>query len=456
MTTFFPAGERICTVKEFQPDVIIFRQYSDWDLDSILEFSRQIFVVPECKSSGHYPCQPEIFRIKGANKPHQWCFYITEGAMEVRGEGIYPDVPMARQYMPEMPFYDEGATERVATYTDDERLGNEAWIVGPFDTIDVAKAVWSKHCLKEHSRRWDLAHSEGRAHLAQEMKKCAHAVKAMLVVKAIAEVCPAIATHEIPATLNFCNPEGNSSSICPDPFIVMKKHGDSPTLVGAHPIVEPLTWMLWVVTSEGATAFDTIRLAYYHAVKMSKMGRRFVVAIAKEKEDAIAVFKELMGCVEDKANDEATQHVIYSGLLYNVDVSSSMNTKPPHNEPTERDDEEPSGKEMVAMHPEKIAFLEGLLPTYLVLNAQLKEKAAFWNSFPSKFLAQFPLEKYPAPECKRPALPVTSAEDQNSMPKAQRDSWRKAEKRRNATPEERVIEASISSSVCDYERRISP
>ncbi|KAL0570107.1 hypothetical protein V5O48_011857 [Marasmius crinis-equi] len=304
MTIFFPAGERICTAKEFQPNAINFPSYPEWDLDTVLNFARRIIVVPTCDVYGHYPCEPEVFRVEGAVKPHRWCFYITEGVSEVPGEGIYPDDPLAHSKMPEMPYY-EGSS-KVALYTDDERLGNVAWVVGPFDTIDNAKHAWHKRCLKEHSRRWDGAHAEGRSKVAAELKQRAYTVKSMLVVKAIAEVCPAIATQEIPSSITFGNTEGN---IFPDPFTVMKAHADTPSLVGMRPLIEPLSQTLWAVTSSGATAFDSIRLAYYHAANMSKKGLRLVVVVTQQKGDAVAVFKEMMGRVDDKANDEALAHL---------------------------------------------------------------------------------------------------------------------------------------------------
>ncbi|KAL0566705.1 hypothetical protein V5O48_015301 [Marasmius crinis-equi] len=283
--------------------------YPDWTLDTILDFSRRIIVVPKCDTCGHYPCEPTVFRVKGVTKPHKWSFYITEGSVEVKGEGIYPDDPVAHLNMPKMPYYEEG-DNKVPIYLDDEeRLGNEAWIVGPFETIDGAKKEWRKRCLEVHTCRWDEAHSKGRSKLAEEMKKRALSVKAMLVVKAIAEVCPAIATHEIPESLSFCDSEGLTSSVFPDPFTVIKMHADVPTLVGVRPIVESLSRILWVATKDGADAFDSIHLAYLHAAKMSKKGLRFAVVVAQKKGDALSVFKELVGRVEDKANDEALAYM---------------------------------------------------------------------------------------------------------------------------------------------------
>ncbi|KAL0562738.1 hypothetical protein V5O48_019342, partial [Marasmius crinis-equi] len=151
-------------------------------------------------------------------------------------------------------------------------------------------------CLEEHTRRWDQAHSEGRAQVAMEMKKRAFSVKAMLVVKAITEVCPAVVTHETPDLLNFCNTEDPTSSVFPDPFTVIRMHANIPTLVGVRPIIESLSRILWVVTKNGADAFDSMR--------MSKMGLRLAVVVTQKKEDALAVFKELVGRVDDKANDE--------------------------------------------------------------------------------------------------------------------------------------------------------
>ncbi|KAL0564421.1 hypothetical protein V5O48_017628, partial [Marasmius crinis-equi] len=415
MTVSFPAGERISSAKEFQPDAITFQQYPDWTLDTILDFLRRIIIVPEWQSCGHYPCEPTVFRLNSVAKPQKWCFYMTEGSVEVSSEGIYPDDPIARKQMPEMPYYEDGDNQKVALYTDNnERVGNDAWIVGPFKTIDEAKKEWRNRCVKDHTRRWDQAHSKGRAEVAKEMKKRAFSVKA------IAENCPAIATHEIPDSLDFCNPENLTTSIFPDPFTVIKMHADVPTLVGVRPIVESLSRILWVVTKNGADAFDSIRLAYLHASKMSKMGLRLAVVIAQKKGDALAVFKELVGRVEDKANDEAPPKAVI------------------------KDGSENEGQQMkrpAKIHPDKQALLESLLPTYLALHGRTsKEKAAFWTSFSSTFLEWFPVDKYPAPDSNLSALPALSAEQKRNATRREKESWMRAKKRRMNTPEQHALE----------------
>ncbi|KAL0570108.1 hypothetical protein V5O48_011858, partial [Marasmius crinis-equi] len=92
------------------------------------------------------------------------------------------------------------------------------------------------------------------------------------------------------------------------------------------------------------------------------------------------------------------------------------------------------------IHPDKVAYLARLLPAYLQLPDNSKDKTAFWVAFRSEFLAHFPLNKYPAPKPNLRPLGTVSPEEWNTMTRRAKDAWKKAEMRRQATPEQLVVE----------------
>ncbi|KAL0566706.1 hypothetical protein V5O48_015302 [Marasmius crinis-equi] len=105
----------------------------------------------------------------------------------------------------------------------------------------------------------------------------------------------------------------------------------------------------------------------------------------------------------------------------------------------ERNDDDDE-KAISVIHPDKVAFFETLLPTYLALESRSHEKKAFWEAFPSSFLAKFPVEEYPPPECTMKPLPVISDAEWRMMSRRQKDNRKKKEKRRKTTPEQRAVE----------------
>ncbi|KAL0567188.1 hypothetical protein V5O48_014807 [Marasmius crinis-equi] len=106
----------------------------------------------------------------------------------------------------------------------------------------------------------------------------------------------------------------------------------------------------------------------------------------------------------------------------------------------EGEDEEDELKNISTIHPEKVAYFEALLPTFLALPARSREKNVFWEAFPPPFLARFPLDKYPAPSDTLSPLPELSAAQRQVLTRQQKDARKKAERRRRLMPEQRAVE----------------
>ncbi|KAL0567978.1 hypothetical protein V5O48_014012 [Marasmius crinis-equi] len=160
MVLFFPNGDYVSS----RPTGVQLPAQDEWNADSILEFARHVVIVPDANFK----------------------------------DALYPK---AQARMPELPFFDDDDPAKIPLYLDDEHLGHQSWVKGPFATIEEAKETWSKLCPHAHRRRWDGPHSEGCSKAAREIKENAYTVKCTMVIKAMAEIYPGVVVREVPDTL---------------------------------------------------------------------------------------------------------------------------------------------------------------------------------------------------------------------------------------------------------------
>ncbi|KAL0564898.1 hypothetical protein V5O48_017136 [Marasmius crinis-equi] len=231
--------------------------------------------------------------------------------------------------MPELPHYAEDNYEDYPLYNDEKRNGDEAWRKDGLESMEEARKEWRVGCLHSHRFRWDAPHCLGRARIADLVKENSYSTKAMLVLKAMSEVYPALVVRKM--TQDFVG--ATMPQYVADPFLaqtniwnsrleqarakqpLMNGQGDSfnssKVETGTlRPIIEPLGKSLYVFTRVDHTCFESLEMAYLHTQHVTSQGKKAVVIFSRHYSAAVQAFEEIMARDEDAENDallEATQ-----------------------------------------------------------------------------------------------------------------------------------------------------
>ncbi|KAL0563860.1 hypothetical protein V5O48_018201 [Marasmius crinis-equi] len=291
MTIFYPHNENIVfptrETAEYARIAIgkFFPIFPEWNVDSILSFANHIIMVPDLHNAPyHPPCEPKVYRFSNVPKPHKWSVYMTDSNNPLAGEGIFPDHAIGRAHMPELPYYLEEDEDHIPMYRNNERRnGDESF---------------------HHKYRWDAPHSVGREKVAKWVMENTYTTKAMLVIKVLAEVYPALAVREM---RNGFLPASNNHVI-PDPFTAQTLQGlgstSSKVETGTlQPIIKPLGKSLWVFTREEYVNFDSLCLAYLHAQHVTDNGKKAGFIFSCHLEGARGAFEDVMLKEEDAENN---------------------------------------------------------------------------------------------------------------------------------------------------------
>ncbi|KAL0564157.1 hypothetical protein V5O48_017896 [Marasmius crinis-equi] len=154
----------------------------------------------------------------------------------------------------------------------------------------------------------------GRAKIAELIKENANTTKAMLVIKALSEVYPALVLRDLKGDYGA----GDEELLAIDPFTAQtilgnarlensKREGGHEAAVETgtlRPLIEPLGKSIWVFTKTEHINFESMRMAYLHTQHVTEKGKRAVVLFSRHLEGAIRAFEEIMAKLEDEENDE--------------------------------------------------------------------------------------------------------------------------------------------------------
>ncbi|KAL0573746.1 hypothetical protein V5O48_008207 [Marasmius crinis-equi] len=326
------------------PQGLDFPIFKEWNVDSILDFAKHIVMVPDLVYHvRHPPCEPKIYRFDNVPKPYKWSVYITDSGNPLAGEGIYPDHIRAHSRMPEQPHFAEDDDEHYPLYHDEKRNGDDTFVRHGLDSIEAAREEWASLCNACHQFRWDAHHASGRMEVANLIKENMHTTKCMLVIKAMAELYPALVIREMRNKLPFDN-DGDQFVV--DPFTAQTNVGNTrlevarasqPRLMSLHgagtstsevesgtlhPIIEPLGKSLWVITDSDQVNFESLRQAYLYTQHVTNNGKKAVVVFSRHLDGARKAFEGLMGKVEDAENDVLMRERT-NGSRMNPNVPSS-------------------------------------------------------------------------------------------------------------------------------------